>query len=289
MDVSNVSPTNVPGTTTREERVYHAGRGEPMPIRELPEAPPPVHLIGPTVFLVALGVGMGESYMWPRLVLIFGPEIRWLFLIGVTLQAVVMLEMARYAMATGESIFYGAARVFKPLMWFFFITAMAVYIWPGHMSAGAGALEEISGIPWQVSAICGLLFVGILFSLASVIYNLLEKMLAVLIGLLVVGSSIVAAMLGTLSDLSSTLTGMVAFGYMPDEAMTAAWFPVISERRDRRREAHLRHPVAELLGDGERVRAAARVTGHDEVLEAGGVGDGLGVGDPVEDRSRLPG
>ncbi|WP_169733892.1 Nramp family divalent metal transporter, partial [Crossiella equi] len=76
-----------------------------MPIRKLPDAPPSVHLIGPTVFLVALGVGMGESYMWPRLVLIFGPEIRWLFLIGVTLQAVVMLEMARYAMATGESIF----------------------------------------------------------------------------------------------------------------------------------------------------------------------------------------
>ncbi|WP_344748089.1 Nramp family divalent metal transporter, partial [Streptosporangium vulgare] len=84
-----------------------------MPIRTLPDAPPSIHILGPTVFLVALGVGMGESYMWPRLVLLFGPEIRWLFLIGVTLQAVVMLEMARYAMATGESIFFGAARVFK--------------------------------------------------------------------------------------------------------------------------------------------------------------------------------
>ena len=101
-----------------------------MPIRPLPEAPPSIHLLGPTVFLLALGVGMGESYMWPRLVLVFGPEIRWLFLIGVTLQAVVMLEMARYAMATGESIFTGAARVFKPIMWFFFVTAILVYMWP---------------------------------------------------------------------------------------------------------------------------------------------------------------
>ena len=110
-----------------------------MPIRPLPEAPPSIHLLGPTVFLLALGVGMGESYMWPRLVLVFGPEIRWLFLIGVTLQAVVMLEMSRYAMATGESIFTGAARVFKPIMWFFFVTAILVYMWPGHLSAGMNA------------------------------------------------------------------------------------------------------------------------------------------------------
>jgi hypothetical protein len=216
-------------TTTREqtERVWHAGGLEPMPIRKIPDAPPSIHLLGPTVFLVALGVGMGESYMWPRLVLVFGPEIRWLFLIGVSLQAVVMLEMARYAMATGESIFMGAARVFKPLMWFFFVVAILVYIWPGHLSAGALALEKISGIPWTVSACTGLILVGVLFSLASVIYNLLEKLLSVLIGLLVVGTSVVAALVGQLSDLTSTITGMFAFGYFPDEAMSAAWFPII--------------------------------------------------------------
>ncbi|MGN9781754.1 Nramp family divalent metal transporter [Nonomuraea sp. ZG12] len=198
-----------------------------MPIRKLPEAPPSVHILGPTVFLVALGVGMGESYMWPRLVLLFGPEIRWLFLIGVTLQAVVMLEMARYAMATGESIFSGAARVFKPLMWFFFIVAMAVYIWPGHLSAGAAALEQISGIPWMITAIAGLILVGVVFSFAKVIYNLLENVLSLLIGALVIGTAVVAAMVGTWSDVVTTITGMFSFGYLPAEAMTAAWFPVI--------------------------------------------------------------
>ncbi|MEV4100211.1 Nramp family divalent metal transporter [Nonomuraea sp. NPDC049649] len=198
-----------------------------MPIRKLPDAPPSVHILGPTVFLVALGVGMGESYMWPRLVLLFGPEIRWLFLIGVTLQAVVMLEMARYAMATGESIFSGAARVFKPLMWFFFVVAIAVYIWPGHLSAGAAALEQITGIPWMVTAVTGLILVGVIFSLAKVIYNLLENVLSLLIGALVIGTSVVAAMVGSWNDVVTTITGMFAFGYLPEEAMTAAWFPVI--------------------------------------------------------------
>ena len=73
-----------------------------MPIRKLPEAPQAAHIIGPAMILVALGVGLGETFLWPRLVIVFGPNIRWMFLVGVTLQTVVMLEMARYAMATGR-------------------------------------------------------------------------------------------------------------------------------------------------------------------------------------------
>ena len=58
-------------------------------------------------------------------------------------------------------------------------------------------------------------------------------------------------------------------------------------RSSERREPNLRHPVAELLGDGQGVGSSARVPGHDELVEAGGVGDGLGVGHPVEDAARL--
>lgn len=231
MDTSRTPAAAEPGEAAaasgQEEKVWRAGGLEPMPIRTLPDAPPSIHILGPTVFLVALGVGMGESYMWPRLVLLFGPEIRWLFLIGVTLQAVVMLEMARYAMATGESIFFGAARVFKPLMWFFFVVAILVYIWPGHLSAGAAAFEQITGIPWVITAVAGLILVGVVFSLAKVIYNLLENVLSILIGTLVVGTAVVAAMVGTWGDVVSTVTGMFAFGYLPEQAMSPAWFPVI--------------------------------------------------------------
>ncbi|HZB29257.1 MAG TPA: Nramp family divalent metal transporter [Streptosporangiaceae bacterium] len=221
-------PPAPPAPAPPEEKPpWRAGRLEPMPIKKLPKAPPSVHILGPTVFLLALGVGIGESYQWPRLVLVFGPEIRWLFLVGVTLQAFVLLEMARYAMATGESIFFGAARVFKPLMWLFFVTAMAVYIWPGHVSAGAGAFEEITGIPWNITATIGLLLVGVVISMAKVIYSVLEKLLGLLIGVLVLGTSVVAAVVGSWGDLSSAITGMFHFGYFPDSMMTAAWFPTV--------------------------------------------------------------
>jgi hypothetical protein len=221
-----------PGAVTVDEagadRVWRAGKLPPMPIRKLPEAPQSAHIIGPAMILVALGVGFGETYLWPRLVIVFGPDIRWLFTVGVLVQLVVMLEMARYAMATGESIFFGAARVWQPLMWMFFAIAILVYIWPGHISGGAEALEEITGISWQLSASIGLLVIGVMFTVVTVIYNLIEGLLAFLVGVLVIGSAIVCAFVGSLDDLGNTLVGTVRFDTgIPSEAFTAAFFPIV--------------------------------------------------------------
>lgn len=208
-------------------RVWHAGRLEPMPIRKLPDAPQSLHILGPAMILVALGVGLGETYMWPRLVLVFGPEIRWLFLIGVTLQALVMTEMARYAIATGESIFFAAARIAKPVMWFFFVVAISVYIWPGHVSAGAEAFELMTGIPWLPTAIVGLLLIGVIYSFAHIVYNWVENLLTFLVGFMVIGSALTAAIVGTFQDVWQTIYGLFTFGYMPEAALTPLWFPII--------------------------------------------------------------
>lgn len=227
-----VRDSRAPGAVTLDEagaeRFWTAGRLPPMPIRKLPEAPQAAHVIGPAMILVALGVGFGETYLWPRLVIVFGPDIRWLFTLGVLVQLVVMLEMARYAMATGESIFFGAARVWQPLMWMFFAIAILVYIWPGHISGGSEALEEITGIPWQASATVGLIVIGVMFTVVKVIYNLIEALLAFLVGALVIGSAIVGAFVGSLHDLGVTLAGTVRFDTgIPDEAFTAAFFPIV--------------------------------------------------------------
>jgi hypothetical protein len=227
-----ITDDRTPGTVTMDEagadRVWRAGKLPPMPIRKLPEAPQAAHIIGPAMILVALGVGFGETYLWPRLVIVFGPNIRWLFTLGVLVQLVVMLEMARYAMATGESIFFGAARVWQPLMWMFFAIALLVYIWPGHISGGAEALEHLTGISWKVSATIGLLVIGVMFTVVKVIYNLIEGLLAFLVGVLVIGSAIVGTMVGSLHDLGVTLAGTVRFDtWIPSEAFTAAFFPVV--------------------------------------------------------------
>ncbi len=216
------------GAEVEDGRVWHAGGLQPMPIRKLPEAPEAVHILGPAMILVALGVGIGETFLWPRLVIVFGPEIRWLFLVGVIVQTVVMLEMARYAMATGESIFFGAARLAKPLMWFFFAVAILVYVWPGHISTGAEAFEDLTGIPWQLSASLALIIIGILFTVVTFVYNLIESLLAILVGILVIGSAIAGALVGSLADLGQVLLGLVRFDAgIPSEALTAQWFPLV--------------------------------------------------------------
>jgi hypothetical protein len=227
-DEADRAPGAVTVDETGAERVWRAGKLPPMPIRKLPEAPQAAHLVGPAMILVALGVGFGETYLWPRLVIVFGPEIRWLFTLGVLVQVVVMLEMARYAMATGESIFFGAARVWQPLMWMFFAIAVLVYIWPGHISAGADALEEITGISWKVSATIGLLIIAVMFTVVKIIYNLVESLLTFLVGVMVIGAAILGAFVGSLDDLGQTLAGTVRFDtWIPDEAFTAVFFPIV--------------------------------------------------------------
>ena len=245
-----------------------------MPIRKLPEAPQAAHILGPAMILVALGVGFGETYLWPRLVIVFGPDIRWLFLVGVVVQTIVMLEMARYAMATGESIFFGAARVFQPLMWLFFVIAILVYIWPGHISGGAEAFEELTGIPWQLSATLGLRDRRLMFTVVKFIYNLIEGLLAFLVGVLVIGSAIVGAFVGSLADLGNALLGTVRF----DTGIPAAGIDgrVVPARRRRaglrrtvRHAADVVHALAARQGRGHGrshpagPRAAARRRGGD--------------------------
>src|ERR671924_18088 len=198
-----IGDTRAPGAVTVDEagveRAWSAGRLPAMPIRRLPEAPQAAHIIGPAMFLV-----------------------------GVLVQTLVMLEMARYAMATGESIFFGAARIFQPIMWLFFITAIAVYIWPGHISTGADAFEELTGISWQVSACIGLVIIGLMFTVVKIVYNIVEAILTFLVGVLVIGSAIVAPFVGSLADLGDVLVGLVRVDYgIPHAVATAAWFPVV--------------------------------------------------------------
>lgn len=203
------------------------GREEPLPIRPLPEAPDSAHILGPGLVLTALGVGLGETFMWPRLMIAFGPQIRWLFMVGLIIQTFVTMEMARWAMATGESIFFGAARIHRSVMWFFAFVALITYIWPGHVTLGAQSLQTITGIPWTVSAIVGLILVALILTFAKNVYETVEGILSTLISLLVVGSALIAVFIGHGQDLWDTIWGSFAFGYTRPEFFTKAWFPIL--------------------------------------------------------------
>jgi hypothetical protein len=219
-----------------QERTVPMGRQEALPIRPLPQAWDPIHFLGPGMVLTALGVGFGETYMWPRLVIVFGPNIRILFFIGMLIQLFVMLEMARWAMATGESIFFGAARLHPSVMWFFWLSAMFIYIWPGHIVLGAQSLETLTGnaLPWAWTATAGMILIAVVLTFAPVAYSAVETVLTVLISVLVLGSIVVAAMVGNLKDVGDTILGLVGLSYWTGNPLdprtgvfSATWLPIV--------------------------------------------------------------
>jgi len=53
------------------ERV-EVGVGPPLRRGKLPKPPRASHLLGPGIVLAAMGIGMGEMIMWPRMALMWG-------------------------------------------------------------------------------------------------------------------------------------------------------------------------------------------------------------------------
>ena len=136
-------------------------RDLPLPIAPLPPAPPFRKLIGPSFILLGLGLGSGEVILWPYLTSNYGLGLVWGILIGVTIQFFINMEVERYALINGESVFVGFARWLRFLpLWFIFST-FAGFGWPGIGLASATLLSNIiSTTNIQLTAI--FLFIGCL-------------------------------------------------------------------------------------------------------------------------------
>src|SRR3990172_7738455 len=97
---------------------------KPLHKKRLPPAPPLRKLLGPSFILLGLGLGSGELILWPYLASTYGLGIIWGALLGITFQFFLNMEIERYTLVRGESIFVGLARrvgQFAPL-WFIFST-----------------------------------------------------------------------------------------------------------------------------------------------------------------------
>src|SRR6266851_2824097 len=90
---------------------------------DLPQPPPytfgnVVRVIGPGAILLGLSLGSGDWILGPAATARWCPGILWICTISVLLQALLNTEMARYTLATGESIFAGFMRVAPgPRVW----------------------------------------------------------------------------------------------------------------------------------------------------------------------------
>lgn len=142
----------------------------------LHKAPKFVKLLGPSFILLGLGLGSGEIILWPFLVTRYGLGIIWAALLGITLQFFINMEIERYTLATGESVFVGFSKKYGRVSPFFFIFSTLIpWIWPGIIAASAQLISYPLNIhEFKYVAIAFLLVVGLIYTFGSFIYKTQE-------------------------------------------------------------------------------------------------------------------
>jgi hypothetical protein len=189
--------------------------------KEIKEMPVPPHwskALGVGVVTMGLAIGTGELIMWPYLVTKHGLDILWAAALGITFQYFINQEVARHALATGESFFTSSSRVFKWFVPFWFISAVLLYVWPGWAAAIGTTLTELFGFGnYILWALFSLLLVLIFTFIGKSAYQILEKSLKVIVPtffILLVISSFLSL---TWADLLRGLSGILSFGYLPND------------------------------------------------------------------------
>lgn len=157
----------------------HYGEKE---LRDLPEPPSWRKAIGVGVVVTGLAIGTGELIMWPHLVTKHGLGILWMAIIGITFQLFINQEVARHALATGESFFTSSSRIFKWFAPLWLVSAILLYVWPGWAAAIGTTLKELFGFGHYLWwAVVSLLLVLILTFTGKVAYSVLEKSLKIIV------------------------------------------------------------------------------------------------------------
>lgn len=145
--------------------------------KEIPKPWPLRKLIGPSFIILGVGLGSGELILWPYLTSNYGLGIMWAAALGITFQFFLNMEIERYSLVTGESIFVGLTRKYGKLtpIWFI-LTTLIPWMWPGIIAASATVFAAAMGIEYAAWIGIGLLiFQGILYSLGKIVYKTQEQ------------------------------------------------------------------------------------------------------------------
>ncbi|KKU28032.1 MAG: hypothetical protein UX92_C0010G0006 [Candidatus Amesbacteria bacterium GW2011_GWA1_47_20] len=184
----------------------------------MPEAPRLAKLIGPSFIILGVGLGSGELILWPYLASNFGLGIVWAAVVGITLQFFLNMEIERYSLVTGESVFAGWRKKWGPAAAGWFIASTIIpWMWPGIMAAAATAAATAAGVAyskwWGIGMLVAL---GGIYSLGRVVYRTQETVqkAIILVGVpLVVGLTI---WLAGRADWLALAAGVARVGFLPE-------------------------------------------------------------------------
>jgi hypothetical protein len=193
---------------------------------DLPQAPRSFwHLAGPGAVLVGLSIGAGEIIVWPRAVAEHGAGMVWAALVGVFLQLWINVEIGRWTVATGETVYTGFARVWRGFGPLFILLNIMGWLIPGWAQASGSALKALLvGPEFGQGTFSGSLtcWTMITFAIAAVclfgprlVYHSVEKTIELLVLTVTLGLISVAATVGTGADWRELAQGAINFGHRP--------------------------------------------------------------------------
>lgn len=184
---------------------------------DLPTAPPLKKLLGPSFILLGLGLGSGEIILWPYLTSNHGLVLIWGILAGITLQFFLNMEVERYALIYGESIFVGFARWLKWLPLWFGVSTFLGFGWPGIGLAGATLLfHATDAFSIKLVGVLVFLLIGIILSFGKVLYGTVETIQKTLILFGTPFILILAIYFASVTDWISLFHGLFNFGHLPE-------------------------------------------------------------------------
>jgi hypothetical protein len=182
-------------------------------MKKFPKAIPFKKLIGPSFIILALGLGSGEVILWPYLASNYGLGIAWAALLGISFQYFINMEIARYALVKGESVFVGIAELFRPAIYWFIFSTFVGFGLPGFISASAKVFGHIVGIEdFKWIAILFLIIIGIILSAGKTVYSMMERLTKTIIIIGVPFVSVLAIIIATKMDWVLLAQGVVGIG-----------------------------------------------------------------------------
>jgi len=199
-----------------------------LPQKPVPRFPGWWAALGPGVVWMALAQGSGELIWWPYMIAKYGLTFLWLLMPACLLQYPLNLEIGRYTLLTGESIFHGFIRLHRGFGIFLWILMSVSFLWFGAFaSAGGTAMAELTHWPhgwsqreqsllWGYASIA--VFIGAILA-SGVVYTLIERFMKLVALVTVIG--LVSACMQ--EDVVATLPEFARGLFGPTKSMPRPW------------------------------------------------------------------
>ncbi|RIQ33651.1 Nramp family divalent metal transporter [Jiangella rhizosphaerae] len=148
----------------------------PPGLQHLPEPPSSTaRIVGPGIVAAGVGLASGEFILYPYIASQVGLVFVWAALVGLVTQYFLNMEIERYTLATGETALTGFSRFWRRWGLVFAILTYFANLWPGWATSSATLVTYLWGGNATWIAVGMLVSIGLILSLAPVVYTALER------------------------------------------------------------------------------------------------------------------